>query len=62
MSHRVRTGLNSIRGVECRFVVEKVFSIMDGDHMTKTTKVKERMRESLKLLNFTPDSTKERLL
>jgi hypothetical protein len=35
-------------------------SIMDGDHMAKTTKVKERMRESLKLLSFTPDSTKER--
>jgi len=30
--------------------------------MAKTTKVKERLRESLKLLNFTPDSTKERLL
>ena len=42
--------------------VNLVFSIMDGDHMAKTTKVKERLRESLKLLNFTPDSTKERLL
>ena len=39
-------------------MVDVIFSIMDGDQLQKNTKVKERLRESLKLLNFTPDSTK----